>query len=200
MEPRVVSTTKSWDATRRCFRRERRFANGEMAVDYQDPRGRWGRCVIDGEVVEWPIVAGLGPDAPLAVNEHGGRQSHLPYRLDLLPAQATLAVGKVLKHGADKYGENNWHAISTREHLAHLLAHVFAYLAGDASDDHLEHAACRALMALEIKKRGGPVDHNRPPQGPASSATAVEGAHAACGVATPDFEELDADFAMEEAA
>lgn len=162
MEPRVVSRRIEWDASRRCMKRTRYFDNGDMAVDY---------C-------ERPTVDGLGPDAPLAVNSHGGRQSHLPYRLDLLPAKATLAVGRVLKHGADKYGENNWHAISTREHLAHLLAHVFAWLAGDASDEHLEHAACRALMALEIECRGGPDDHNPPPV-----------AEAACHVETPDFME-----------
>ncbi len=100
-----------------------------------------------------PVVAGLGPDAPTETNSKGGRQSALPYRADLLPAQATLAVAAVLKTGADKYGETNWHAISVREHLNHVLTHAFAYLAGDASDDHLAHMACRALMALEIQLR-----------------------------------------------
>lgn len=102
------------------------------------------------------VVSGLGPDAPVTTNENGGRQSHLPYRIELLPPRATFAVGKVLKHGAEKYGVDNWHAISTDEHLSHVLSHIFAYLAGDKSDDHLEHAACRAMMALEIQERGGP--------------------------------------------
>lgn len=96
------------------------------------------------------IIDGVGPDTPTLVNERGGKQSAIPYRCDLLPARATLAVAGVLAPGAVKYGENNWRNISVGEHVNHALTHLFAYLAGDASDDHLSHAACRALMALEI--------------------------------------------------
>lgn len=95
-------------------------------------------------------VSGVGPDAPTTVNERGGKQSASLYRCDLLPPLASLEVSKVLKHGADKYGPNNWHKISLDEHLNHMLVHVLAYLAGDGQDDHLGHMACRALMALEI--------------------------------------------------
>lgn len=103
-----------------------------------------------------PVVMGVGKDAPVVVNAHGGKQSHSPYRCDLLPPLATLAVAGVLRHGAAKYGANNWHAIEVPEHLNHAITHVFAYLAGDGSDDHLEHAACRLLMALEQKLTGRP--------------------------------------------
>jgi hypothetical protein len=99
------------------------------------------------------VVKGVGKDAPATVNAKGGKQSALPYRTDLLPPLACLSVSEVLAGGARKYGENNWHKIGVREHLNHVLTHLFAYLAGDGSDDHLEHAACRALMALEIKLR-----------------------------------------------
>lgn len=98
----------------------------------------------------WGVVPGVGPDAPIITNARGGKQSHILYRLDLLPALATLAVARVLYHGAAKYGDDNWRSISTREHLNHLLLHVLAWLAGDRQDDHLDHMACRALMALEI--------------------------------------------------
>ena len=102
------------------------------------------------------IVEGVGKDAPVVVNEHGGKQSHSPYRADLLPPLALLAVSKVLKHGADKYGENNWHAVTVAEHLNHTLVHLLALQAGDGSDDHIEHAACRILMALDSKLAGRP--------------------------------------------
>lgn len=95
------------------------------------------------------MIHGVGPDAPTITNAAGGKQSDSPARLDLFPPRAWLAVGGVLKHGAGKYGENNWHKISVREHINHALVHYAAYLAGDTSDDHLEHAACRAMMALE---------------------------------------------------
>jgi hypothetical protein len=67
---------------------------------------------------------------------------------------AFLAVAEVLDGGARKYGPDNWRRIDVREHLNHCITHLFAYLAGDGSDDHLEHAACRAMMALEIKRVG----------------------------------------------
>jgi hypothetical protein len=96
-----------------------------------------------------PKVEGVGKDAPTRTNEHGGRQSDSPYRADLLPALALLAVAKVLKHGADKYGENNWHLIPAAENVNHALVHLLAIQAGDGSDDHIEHAACRILFALD---------------------------------------------------
>lgn len=98
------------------------------------------------------VVAGVGPDAPVVVNAAGGKQSGSPFRCDLLPPRATLAVAAVLKEGAEKYGDHNWHAIPIDDHLNHALAHVFAWLAGDQQDDHLEHFATRALMALEIAR------------------------------------------------
>lgn len=96
----------------------------------------------------------LGKDAPTVTNEQGGRQSHLPFRFDLLDPHAMAALGNVLYEGAAKHGDENWRKIPIRDHLNHLLAHVFAYMAGDESDDHLEHAFCRAMMAVALKAEG----------------------------------------------
>lgn len=104
------------------------------------------------------VVEGVGKDAPTRENKYGGRQSASPYRCDLLPPLALLAVAKVLKHGADKYGENNWHLIPVGENLDHALTHILSYLAGDGSDDHIGHAACRILFALDQKLAGRPVE------------------------------------------
>jgi len=103
-------------------------------------------------------INGVGTDAPIVENEKGGKQSDTPARMDLLPPLALIEVGKVLKHGADKYGIDNWKLIDARSHLNHVLIHIFAYLAGDSQDDHLSHAACRALMALEMKLENNPCD------------------------------------------
>ena len=99
-------------------------------------------------------VSGVGPDAPTVQNVAGGKQSDSGRRMDLVPATAILAVSKVLDCEGGKYGPTNWRLIKTESHLNHALVHIFAYLAGDAQDDHLEHAACRALMALEQKLGG----------------------------------------------
>lgn len=100
------------------------------------------------------VIAGVNKDAEIITNAAGGKQSNSPSRLDLMPALATIAVGRVLKYGAERYAPNNWRKIDTQDHLNHVLVHIYAYLAGDTSDDHLEHAACRAMMALE-KHLGG---------------------------------------------
>lgn len=105
------------------------------------------RLVLDSS--SYPLVPGVGPDAETTTNDAGGKQSKSLYRLDLLPAKATLAVGAVLYEGERKYGADNWRKIPLADHLNHLLIHVYAYLAGDRSDDHLGHMACRSMMALE---------------------------------------------------
>lgn len=97
------------------------------------------------------VVHGVGRDAPTVVSSGGGKQSYLPYRADLLPAKATLAVAEVLRSGACKYGEDNWRPLGVKDHINHAMVHILAYLAGDRQDDHLEHAACRMLMAVEVK-------------------------------------------------
>lgn len=100
------------------------------------------------------VDLGVGKDAPTGANEHGGKQSLSPYRADLLPPHALLAVAAVLKHGADKYGANNWHLIPASENVNHALVHLLALQAGDVSDEHLEHAATRILFALDQVKSG----------------------------------------------
>lgn len=110
--------------------------------------------IITGREVSVPnpsIVPGVGPDAPTTTNESGGKQSAVPYRMDLMPPKATLEVSKVLAEGAKKYAKNNWKLIPVEDHLNHAIVHAYAYLAGDASDEHLAHFACRALMALEMQ-------------------------------------------------
>lgn len=98
-------------------------------------------------------IAGVGPDAPTVENTNGAKQSQSPYEARLLPMRALLEIAKVLKSGAEKYGEENWRGLSVSEHLNHDLVHVMAHLAGDRSEGdvgHLVRHACRALMALEM--------------------------------------------------
>jgi len=96
---------------------------------------------------------GLEPNAPIITNAEGGKQSATIYRCDLFDASAMLGISAVLHKGAEKYGEDNWRNLSVEENLNHLLMHVYAYLSGDNSDDHLSHAACRAIFALAKQLR-----------------------------------------------
>ena len=51
------------------------------------------------------------------------------------------------------YGETrhdrNFTKIPTDEHICHCLQHLYAYLAGDTSDEHIAHAIVRCLFAYE---------------------------------------------------
>lgn len=95
-------------------------------------------------------IPGVGPEAQVVVNEKGAKQSHVPYRADLFPPTAYLHVAGILAKGAETYGENTWVDISFADHINHALVHINAYGAGDRSDDHIGHAACRMMMALEV--------------------------------------------------
>jgi hypothetical protein len=99
------------------------------------------------------IINGVGPDSPIATNEQGGMQSDLPYRCDLLDAESILRLAAVLKRGAERYTPNNWRKIDCNSHLNHALVHIFAYMAGDTQDDHLDHAFCRMMMAMATEKQ-----------------------------------------------
>lgn len=109
---------------------------------------------IDGAKQAVLAYDGLSPDAPTVENENGGKQSVVAGRFDLIPPVAAFELAKVMEHGATKYEPRNWMKIDVDSHLNHLLAHVFAYLAGDRQDDHLTHALARAAMAVEIDKVG----------------------------------------------
>jgi dATP/dGTP diphosphohydrolase len=119
------------------------------------------RCYIDGRPVskelfntiynaQGKIASIVSPDAPTITNEHGGSQSDVDVRFDLIDAKAMFAMAGVLDHGAKKYGANNWRLIPVEDHLNHLLMHTFAYLAGDTTDDHLSHILCRATFACGV--------------------------------------------------
>lgn len=93
----------------------------------------------------------VGKHLETVTNSKGGKQSRLDVRFDLIPAIPLFEVALVLKEGADKYGEWNWQKIPTSNHINHALSHIYAYLAGDTSDDHLAHAACRILFAIHTE-------------------------------------------------
>ena len=93
------------------------------------------------------MISGVGKDAPMAVNAAGGKQSHLPYRFDIVDPTVMFVLARILAEGDAKYGTFNWRKIGVNENLNHALCHIFAYLAGDVQDDHLGHAFCRLMFA-----------------------------------------------------
>lgn len=105
------------------------------------------------------ISKALAPDAPVVVNENGGKQSDTPYGFHMLPVPSMFAAAEVAAYGAKKYGESfgnrNYVKIPAIEHVNHALQHLYGYLAGDKSDDHLAHAIVRCMFAFDVDQKTG---------------------------------------------
>ena len=49
-------------------------------------------------------------------------------RMELIPTSVYHALGKVLTHGANKYGDNTWQNVSVDRYVGALLRHLCAFL------------------------------------------------------------------------
>jgi len=79
----------------------------------------------------------------------GATRSKLNVRWDLLPATAMRQAAEVMHLGAELHGPRNWEkGLSCEVAINHCLDHVFAFQAGDQSENHLAHAICNLAMAL----------------------------------------------------
>jgi len=62
-------------------------------------------------------------------------------------------VAQACAEGAEKYGDFNWEkGIPVSLQLSHAIRHIYEYLAGDRSEDHLGHAAWRLLGAIHSEE------------------------------------------------
>lgn len=81
-------------------------------------------------------------------------------RPDLIPVELLIEMGKVMKHGADKYGADNWkNCEDPKRYEAAVARHWLAYLSGEELDSdsglsHLAHCACSLGMLFGIVSDG----------------------------------------------
>ena len=70
-------------------------------------------------------------------------------RYDLIPPSALQAWAEAFAEGVDKYGLHNWlKGIPSSNALNHALRHIYLYLDGDRSEDHLGHALWNIGVAV----------------------------------------------------
>jgi hypothetical protein len=101
-------------------------------------------------------IEGVAKNTPIVQSDSGpGNQSPTAYRFDLIPPEVLFALANVFADGAKKYGEENWRGISCTDNLNKCLIHIFAFLAGDCQDIHLEHALTRLTFAIAKYYEGG---------------------------------------------
>lgn len=83
-------------------------------------------------------------------NNEGGAQTVSKTAFHLIPTIALFRVAAVLHEGCEKYGERNWDKIPIPIHLSRAIQHLYAFISGDRTEDHLSHALCRVFFAAEM--------------------------------------------------
>jgi hypothetical protein len=71
----------------------------------------------------------------------------------LISPIALKVLAQVLKEGGQKYGEYNWeNGFPVTDILNHAVGHIYDFLSGDNSEDHLGHAFCNLMFAIHSFK------------------------------------------------
>ena len=78
--------------------------------------------------------------------------------LALVPSAIIRAVGTVMTHGAEKYGEGNYRKVEPARYRDALMRHICKWLKNPHGKDedsglpHLWHIACNVAFLLELDK------------------------------------------------
>jgi hypothetical protein len=103
------------------------------------------RVQISGSDFNKGVNASATPAPAIA-----GRMNRSPYQSELLPAKAILRASEILSKHVTSHGRDGWREIAPDVLVGRALTHLLQWQAGDRSEDHLAHALCRCLMAVEL--------------------------------------------------
>jgi hypothetical protein len=75
------------------------------------------------------------------------------YRYDLISPIGLRRLAMTCAEGAQKYGEYNWlKGMPVSDILNHAIKHIFEFLRGDESEDHLAHAAWNLFASMHFQE------------------------------------------------
>lgn len=74
-------------------------------------------------------------------------------RYDLITPIGLRRLAETYAEGANKYGHDNWlHGIPASDLFNHTIRHLYLWLAGDKSEDHLAHAAWNIFTMMHFEE------------------------------------------------
>jgi len=74
-------------------------------------------------------------------------------RYDLITPIGLRRLAQTYAEGASKYGENNWlKGIPSSDLFNHAVRHMYMWLSGDTSEDHLAHAAWNIFAIMHFEE------------------------------------------------
>ncbi len=86
-------------------------------------------------------------------NVAGNKLVSHPARFDLISPIGLRRLAATYGEGAQKYGDHNWRkGMPISSTLNHAIAHIYEYLTGDQSEDHLAHAAWGLFAVMHFEE------------------------------------------------
>lgn len=96
-------------------------------------------------------------------------------RFDLITPIGLRRLAETCAEGAKKYGDHNWQkGIPASVMLNHAIRHIYLWLEGDRSEDHLAHASWNVLGVCHFEE-ALPAMIDVPSRRPASDMTPLVG-------------------------
>lgn len=76
------------------------------------------------------------------------------YRYDLISPIGLRRIAETYAEGAKKYGDKNWEmGFPISDILNHCIRHIYLFLSGDRSEDHLAHAGWNVIAAMHSQEK-----------------------------------------------
>jgi hypothetical protein len=81
-------------------------------------------------------------------------------RMELIPTSAIYSLGRVLTHGAEKYGANTWQPVALDRYIGAILRHLMAFIDDPTGIDadsgllHIEHVLTNAAFLNDAVAEG----------------------------------------------